>query len=79
MAPAYTGPWAAMQIGQVPAPVVAVPVEYDKISPGHLKKHGSPPYAGHHPTHPAGPQGRESPAFSAGERWGIGRWCAARV
>jgi hypothetical protein len=43
MAPAYTGPWAVIQIGQVPAPLVAVPVEYDKIPPGHLKKHGLPP------------------------------------
>jgi hypothetical protein len=46
MAPAYTGPWAVIQIGQVPAPVVAVPVEYYKIPPGQLKKHGPPPWAG---------------------------------
>jgi hypothetical protein len=46
MARAYTGPWAVIQIGQVPAPVVAVPVEYYKIPPGHLKKHGPPPWAG---------------------------------
>jgi hypothetical protein len=43
VAPAYTGPWAVIQIGQVPAPVVAVPVEYYKIPPGQLKKHGPPP------------------------------------
>jgi hypothetical protein len=46
MAPAYTGPWAVIQIGQVPPPVVAVPVEYYKIPPGQLKKHGPPPWAG---------------------------------
>jgi hypothetical protein len=46
MAPAYTGPWAVIQIGQVPAPVVAVPIEYYKIPPGQLKKHGPPPWAG---------------------------------
>ena len=45
MAPAYTGPWAVIQIGQVPAPVVAVPIEYYKIPPGQLKKHGPPPWA----------------------------------
>jgi hypothetical protein len=46
MAPAYNGPWAVIQIGQVPAPVLAVPVEYYKIPPGHLKKKGPPPWAG---------------------------------
>jgi hypothetical protein len=46
MAPAYNGPWAVIQIGQVPAPVVAVPVEYYKIPPGQLKKQGPPPWAG---------------------------------
>jgi hypothetical protein len=46
VAPAYGGPWAVIQIGQVPAPVVAVPVEYYKIPPGQLKKHGPPPWAG---------------------------------
>jgi hypothetical protein len=45
MAPAYNGPWAVIQIGQVPPPVLAVPVEYYKIPPGHLKKKG-PPWAG---------------------------------
>jgi hypothetical protein len=46
MAPAYHGPWAVIQIGQIPAPVVAVPVEYYKIPPGQLKKQGPPPWAG---------------------------------
>jgi WXXGXW repeat (2 copies) len=46
-APVYNGPWAVIQIGQVPPPVLAVPVEYYKIPPGHLKKPGPPPWAGH--------------------------------
>jgi hypothetical protein len=46
MAPAYHGPWVVIQIGKVPAPVLAVPVEYYKIPPGHLKKKGPPPWAG---------------------------------
>lgn len=45
-APAYNGPWAMIQIGQVPPPILSVPVEYYKIPPGHLKKHGPPPWAG---------------------------------
>ena len=45
-APAYSGPWAVIQIGQVPAPVLSVLVEYYKIPPGHLKKQGPPPWAG---------------------------------
>ena len=56
-APAYSGPWVVIQIGQVPAPVVAVPVEYYKIPPGQLKKHGPPPWAGHgHGKHPKKPK-----------------------
>jgi hypothetical protein len=45
MAPASNGPWAVIQLGQVPRPVLAVPVEYYNIPPGHLKKKG-PPWAG---------------------------------
>ncbi len=57
MAPAYGGPWAVIQIGQVPAPVGAVPVEYYKIPPGQLKKHGPPPWAGQgHGKHPKKPK-----------------------
>jgi len=57
MAPAYGGPWAVIQIGQVPAPVVALPVEYYKIPPGQLKKHGPPPWAGQgHGKHPKKPK-----------------------
>ena len=55
-APAYSGPWAVIQIGHLPAPVVAVPVEYYKIPPGQLKKHGPPPWAGQgHGKHPKKP------------------------
>src|SRR5262245_35356201 len=46
-ASAYNGPWAAITIGQVPSPILAVPVEYYKIPPGHLKEKGPPPWAGH--------------------------------
>ena len=57
MAPAYSGPWAVIQIGQVPAPVLAVPVDYYKIPPGHLKKHAPPPWAGEgHGPHPKKPK-----------------------
>jgi hypothetical protein len=46
-----------IQIGQVPPPVVAVPVEYYKIPPGQLKKHGPPPWAGQgHGTHAKKPK-----------------------
>jgi hypothetical protein len=45
MALAYNAPWAVIQIGKVPPPVLAVPVEYYKIPPGHLKKQGPPPWA----------------------------------
>jgi hypothetical protein len=57
MAPAYSGPWAVIQIGQVPPPVLTVPVEYYKIRPGHLKQHGPPPWAGQgHGSHPKKPK-----------------------
>jgi hypothetical protein len=57
MAPAYSGPWAVIQIGQVPPPVLAVPVEYYKIPPGQLKKKGPPPWAGQgHGPHPKKPK-----------------------
>jgi hypothetical protein len=46
-APAYNGPWAVIQIGKIPPPVLAVPMQYYKIPPGHLKKGGPPPWAGH--------------------------------
>lgn len=53
MAPAHNGPWAVIQIGRVPPPVLSVPVEYYKIPPGQMKKKGPPPWAGHgHGSHP---------------------------
>jgi hypothetical protein len=53
MAPAYNGPWVVIQMGQVPPPVLTVPVEYYKIPPGHLKPKGPPPWAGQgHGPHP---------------------------
>ena len=52
-APVYNGPWAVIRIGQVPPPVLSVPVEYYKIPPGHLKKQGPPPWGGQgHGSHP---------------------------
>jgi hypothetical protein len=52
-APAYNGPWVVIQIGQVPPPILSVPVEYYKIPPGQLKKKGPPPWAGQgHGSHP---------------------------
>jgi hypothetical protein len=57
MAPAYSGPWAVIQIGKVPPPVLSVPVEYYKIPPGHVKKKGPPPWAGQgHRAHPKKPK-----------------------
>jgi hypothetical protein len=46
-APVYEGPWVVIQVGKVPPPILAVPVEYYKIPPGHLKQKGPPPWAGH--------------------------------
>lgn len=44
------GPWGAISVGRVPRPVLAVPVAYYKVPPGHWKKlhgfHGPPPWAG---------------------------------
>jgi hypothetical protein len=59
MAPVYNGPWAVIQIGQVPPPLLSVPVEYYNIPPGQLKKHGPPPWAGQgHGPHPKKPKGK---------------------
>lgn len=46
-APAYTGPWVVIHVGKVPPPILAVPVDYYKIPPGHLKPKGPPPWARH--------------------------------
>jgi hypothetical protein len=38
----YRGPWAPVAVGHMPPAVLAVPVRYYKIPPGHLR-HGRPP------------------------------------
>ena len=51
VASTYGGPWVTIAAGRVPQPVLAVPVTYYKIPPGHAKKmgpgggpgHGCPP------------------------------------
>jgi hypothetical protein len=43
-AASYGGPWTFVAVEKVPKPVLAVPVAYYKIPPGHLKKgKGGPP------------------------------------
>lgn len=43
-ATSHRGPWAAIAIERVPRPVVAVPVTYYRVPPGHAKKmHGAGP------------------------------------
>jgi len=37
------GPWSYVALGHVPRPVLAVPVRYYKVPPGHMKHHGGPP------------------------------------
>jgi len=34
----YRGPWVLVGPGRLPPPIVAVPVRYYKVPPGHLKK-----------------------------------------
>jgi len=41
----HNGPWIAVGIGQVPGPVLAVPVEHYKVRPAHWEHHGPPPWA----------------------------------
>jgi len=38
VASSHSGPWAEIEVGRVPPPVIAVPVKYYKIPPGHAKK-----------------------------------------
>jgi len=38
--PSYRGPWTPIAFAKLPAPIVAVPVKYYKIPPGHLKHAG---------------------------------------
>jgi hypothetical protein len=40
------GPWTYIPHKHVPHPVLAVPVEYRRVPPGHAKHHGPPPWAG---------------------------------
>ena len=48
MSPAYGGPWTFVAVDRVPQPVLAVPVAYYKVPPGHMKGGGGPPpWAGH--------------------------------
>ncbi len=44
----YGGPWRFVAVERVPQPVLAMPVAYYKVPPGHMKKGGGPPpWAGH--------------------------------
>jgi hypothetical protein len=43
----YTGPWYHIGIQRVPPRILAVPVAYYKVPPGHWKGHGRPPWAGY--------------------------------
>lgn len=44
----YGGPWTFIAADRVPRPVLAVPISYYKVPPGHMKKGGGPPsWAGH--------------------------------
>jgi hypothetical protein len=38
--PSYKGPWAPIGFAQLPRAIVAVPVKYYKVPPGHLKHQG---------------------------------------
>ncbi len=43
MATTYNGPWGFVAVERVPQPVIAVPVAYYKVPPGHMKGGGGPP------------------------------------
>lgn len=48
MASSYAGPWSFIAVERVPRPVLAVPVTYYKVPPGHMKRgEGRPPWAGY--------------------------------
>lgn len=38
----HSGPWINIAVGRVPQSILAVPVNYYKVPPGHLKKGGAP-------------------------------------
>ena len=43
----FNGPWTFVALEHVPKPILAVPVAYYKVPPGHWKnKTGPPPWAG---------------------------------
>jgi len=44
---AHNGPWTFVAVEHMPQPILAVPVQYYKVPPGHWKKGGPPPWAGH--------------------------------
>ena len=50
-ATSYNGPWTFVSVQRVPRPVLAVPVAYYKVPPGHWKHHGPPPWAGREKEH----------------------------
>lgn len=43
----HNGPWVVVEMQRVPPPVLAVPVKYYRIPPGHAKKLGLGAPAGH--------------------------------
>lgn len=43
----HNGPWTFVAVEHVPQPILVVPVQYYKVPPGHWKKGGPPPWAGH--------------------------------
>ena len=48
VSPTYSGPWHFTAVERIPKPVLAVPVAYYRVPPGHLKKAGGrPPWASH--------------------------------
>jgi hypothetical protein len=51
VASGHSGPWSHVAVERVPRPVLAVPVSYYKVPPGHAKQHGGPP-----PGHAKGPR-----------------------
>ena len=48
LAPAYGQPWVYVPPARVPRPVLAVPVRYYRVPPGHWKKVHGHPHGWHH-------------------------------